>query len=167
MSHFSLSYTGECYLPYKCNQYSTAVILPKEMNGVLDIEKKLDTDYLKGVNQISSSRFVELSLPKLRIAMELDAKEPIANMGSSLMFSDRADFSGISKSDSLQIDRVIYKTFVETDERKTEVATLTLVDKVIIGYASPEPPLVFKADHSFVFLIIDNRTKAVYSRADL
>ena len=83
------------------------------------------------------------------------------------MFSDKADFTGISISDSLKISEIIHKTFIEIDEKKTEAAAVTKVDMVVIGYGAggdpppPPPPKIFNADHPFIFLIVDNRTNVI------
>jgi serpin B len=143
------------------------VILPQDRYGILNIEKKLNYDYLKSINQSSYSHEVILSLPKFKIESEILPKEEIINMGYSVMFSDRADFTKMSITDSLKIGRIIHKTFIEIDEKKTEAAAVTKADMVVIGYGTggdpppPPPPKIFNADHPFIFLIVDNRNNAI------
>jgi serpin B len=107
-----------------------------------------------------------LSLPKFRIESEIKPKQEIIKMGYPVMFSGTADFTGISSIDSLKIDEIIHKTFIEIDEKKTEAVAVSKVDMVIVGYGGgnpppPPPPKVFNADHPFIFLIKDNRTNAI------
>lgn len=154
------------YLPYKCSQFSMIVILPQKKYGILDIERKLSTDYLKRIRLSNYSHEVILSLPKFKIESEILPKEQIIKMGYSEMFSNRADFTRMSKSDSLKISRIIHKTFIEIDEMKTEASAVTIVDMVVTGYGGGDPPavplpMVFNANHPFIFLIVDNRTQAI------
>lgn len=155
------------YLDYKCHQFSMIVILPRERYGILDIEKKLDPDYLKKIKQSSYFHEVILSLPKFKIESEILPKEEIIKMGCTRMFSNKADFTIMSITDSLKISRIIHKTFIEIDEKKTEAAAVTKVDMVVVGYGAggdpppPPPPKIFNANHPFIFLIVDNRTDAI------
>ncbi len=155
------------YLPYKCHQFSMIVILPQKRYGILDIENKLDKAYFKNIDSLSYSHEVILSFPKFKIESEIFPKDEIIEMGYPTMFSDKADFTGLSISDSLKIGEIIHKTFIEIDEKKTEAAAVTKVDMVVIGYGAggdpppPPPPKIFNADHPFIFLIVDNRTKAI------
>lgn len=69
--------------------------------------------------------------------------------------------------DSLKIDKITHKTFIETDEKKTESTAVSKVDRVVIGYGAggdpppPPAPKIFNANHPFIFLIVDNRTSAI------
>lgn len=155
------------YLPYKCHQFSMIVILPQKRYGIIDIENKLDREYFKNIDSLSYSHEVILSFPKFKIESEILPKDEIIEMGYPIMFSDKADFTGLSITDSLKINEIIHKTFIEIDEKKTEAAAVTKVDMVVIGYGAggdpppPPPPKIFNADHPFIFMIIDNRTKAI------
>lgn len=155
------------YLPYKCHQFSMIVILPQKRYGIIDIENKLDREYFKNIDSLSYSHEVILSFPKFKIESEILPKDEIIEMGYPIMFSDKADFTGLSITDSLKINEIIHKTFIEINEKKTEAAAVTKVDMVVIGYGAggdpppPPPPKIFNADHPFIFLIVDNRTKAI------
>ncbi len=151
-------------LPYKCRQFSMLIILPRERFGIMDIEKKLDPDYLKKINQLSYSHEVVISLPRFKIESEIQPREAIIKMGCPGMFSDRADFTKMSEIDSLKVSRIIHKTYIEIDEKKTEAVAVTKVDmRMTTTVADPhiEPPKIFNADHPFIFLIVDNRTHAI------
>jgi len=79
-------------------------------------------------------------------------------MGMQLPFSAGAAFSGISDT-SLQITAVIHQAFVNVNEKGTEAAAATAV---ILGEAAePSEPVVFQADHPFVFLLRDNHTGSI------
>jgi serpin B len=106
-----------------------------------------------------NSQEVVLSLPKFKIESEIYPKEEIIEMGYSEMFSDKADFSGMSSKEPIKIGNIIHKTFIIVDEKGTEAAAVTEMDMRTLGM--PTQPKVFNANHPFMFLIVDNRTNAI------
>lgn len=151
-------------LPYHCNQLSMFVILPKERFDINNFETNFNLEYLREIQKHSTNNEVILSLPKFKIESEIRPTNVISNLGFSTMFSSSADFTNISKVDSLTIGEIIHKTFIEIDEKKTEAAAVTEI--VIIGYgggtpAPLPPPKIFNANHPFIFMIVDNRTNAI------
>jgi serpin B len=60
----------------------------------------------------------------------------------------------------LMLDKVLHKTWIELDEDKTEAAAATAIVMRITGNGQPSYK-IFKADHPFVFFIIDNKTRAI------
>ena len=75
-------------------------------------------------------------------------------------FSDLADFSRIAEDPPRYISQIIHKAFVEVNERGTEAAAVTAV--VMLGAAMVKPkPEEFRADHPFLFLLIDSYTRLI------
>lgn len=151
------------YLPYKCNQFSMLIILPRQRYGINHIESMLDSAYYNQIRNKAALYKVILSVPKFKIETNLNLADKLKAMGYNNMFSPKANFSGISNSFSY-IDQITQKTFIQTDEKKTEAAAVTVIGMEIgagIGVPPPPPPKVFNANHPFTFLIIDNRTKAI------
>lgn len=74
-----------------------------------------------------------------------------------------ANFSGMATitdpSQNLYISDVIHKAFINTDENGTEAAAATAVIVWQTAIESTPPkPIVFDADHPFVFFIQQNQT---------
>jgi serpin B len=81
-------------------------------------------------------------------------------MGMPTAFDEsKADFSGMTGKQDLFISKVIHKAFVEVDEEGTEAAAATGI-MMEMKSAGPdmEPPVIFNADHPFMFVIKQNTT---------
>lgn len=82
-------------------------------------------------------------------------------MGITDIFSRKADFGAMmgNPPDGTHVSDVIHKAFVEVNEEGTEAAAATAV--MMRFMCMPLEPMVFKADHPFLFLIRDNSTGTV------
>ena len=80
-----------------------------------------------------------------------------------------ADFSGVASRETMQragnlsISAVIHKAYVDVNEEGTEAAAATAVTvKALAARPTPStPPIIFRADHPFMFLIRDNRSGSI------
>jgi len=82
-------------------------------------------------------------------------------MGMPAAFTGKADFSGISSKEPLTISQVVHKAFVEVSERGTEAAAATGVGVTMASMHVADQPVVFRADHPFIFLIRDTRSGVI------
>jgi len=146
--------------PYKASDISFCVILPKKLFGIGDIEKKMNNDFFDKILDNTYRTKISLSIPKFKLESSYVLNEALKNAGLKSAFSTKADFTGITKKVPLMLGQVIHKTWIEIDEEKTEAAAATAVTIMITG-GKPTSYKVFTADHPFVFIIIDNRTKAI------
>jgi len=94
-------------------------------------------------------------------------KDTLIAMGMKKAFDMKmADFSGVASRETMQhdgnlsISAVIHKAYVDVNEEGTEAAAATEVT-VIASVARPTPPIIFRADHPFMFLIRDNRSGSI------
>ena len=101
-----------------------------------------------------------VSLPRFTLEAEFSLKPVLCALGAELAFSDQADFSGIGE-EPLQISEVVHKAFVEVNEEGTEAAAATGVSMGLCAVRPATEPIVFKADHPFLFFIKDRDTNAV------
>jgi len=144
--------------PYKDSNFSFCIILPKKLFGIEEIEKKLNTDFFKETLDSTYSAKTLLSIPKLKLESSSKLKDALKNVGLKTAFTSEADFSGITKEAPLMLGQVLHNTWIELDEEKTEAAAATAVVVRITGLPSYK---VFKADHPFVFFVMDNRSSAI------
>lgn len=149
-------------LPYgKPRQLSMVVLLPKNKDGLAQLEKKLTSENLQTWLTGLRKQEVRVFLPRFKLTSQFQLRSVLESMGMTLAFSNQADFSGISSEEELAISAVIHKAFVDVNEQGTEAAAATGI--VFAPTAAPirQEPVVFRADHPFVFLIQDNRTGGV------
>jgi serpin B len=148
-------------LPYVGGDLAMVVILPRKADGLPALEAGLTPDALAQRLGRLESRPVDVALPRFKLTSTFELTRPLSALGMTLPFSDRADFSGINGgSEPLQISAVIHKAFVDVNEVGTEAAAATAVGIRALS-AIPQPPVSFRADHPFLFLIRDRRTDSV------
>ncbi|XP_049775714.1 serpin B3-like [Schistocerca cancellata] len=149
-------------LPYRGKKLGMMIILPKEQNGLPNLEKKLANINLQDILSGMGEREVYLYLPKFKLEYTVDLKATLKTLGMSDMFDgSMANLSGIS-DDPLVVTNVLHKAFIEVNEEGTEAAAATFIAVAgRYGVLYSEPPVTFKADHPFVFLILDQQTHTV------
>ena len=100
-------------LPYRADELSMVVILPKNVDGLAGLEEKLTHDqFAKWIETLQGDRPVETYLPEFRMRTALMLSKALKSMGMSSAFSNDADFSAMSKSEGLKISEVIHQAFV-------------------------------------------------------
>jgi serpin B len=147
-------------LPYE-GSVSMIVFLPDGDDGLADVERRVALHYDAWVSALASRR-VDLWLPKWRVTQTFLLNDALQTLGMPLAFTPEADFSKMTGAATLHIEGVIQRAFVETDERGTEAAAATAAIIVAIS-ATPVPPkpVVFHADHPFLYVIRDRETGVI------
>ena len=144
-------------LPYVDDELSMVVLLPKEIEGLGELQNSLSTGNLKAWLGNLRKQEVRVYLPRFKTTSEFMLAEVLKFMGMTDAFSGRADFSGMTGRKELFISAVIHKAFVEVNEKGTEAAAATAV---VMKRGGPRGG-VFRADHPFIFLIRDNRSGSI------
>jgi serpin B len=156
-------------LPYKGQQMSMLLLLPDGIEGLPALEDSLDPSGLDAIIRSLAPAQVAVALPKFEVdpPQSLSLGEMLVALGMRAAFDpQKADFTGIANpgdpADRLVISRVFHKAFVKVDEKGTEAAAATAVSMMRAGSAARrEEPIVFRADHPFLFFIRDNATGLV------
>jgi serpin B len=156
-------------LPYKGGQMSMLVVLPDATDGLPALEASLDAAGLESIVRSLAPTLVAVSLPKFEVdpARSLSLGDLLVALGMRAAFDpQKADFTGIANppnpADRLVISRVFHKAFVKVDEKGTEAAAATAVVMMRAGSAlHRDEPVVFRADHPFLFFIRDHATGLV------
>ena len=147
-------------LPYAGDDLSMIILLPREIDGLPQLETILSLENLDEWLLSLHKRNVIVHLPRFKITSQFSLAQTLASMGMSDAFdANNADFSGMDGTRSLFISAVVHKAFVDVNEEGTEAAAAT---GVVVGVTSvPAPPPIFKADHPFIFFIRDNDSGSV------
>ncbi|MHC4556230.1 MAG: serpin family protein [Planctomycetota bacterium] len=147
-------------LPYVDNELSMIILLPKEFDGVYELEKTFTLENLSQWLGKLHRHEVVVSVPKFKLTSQFSLASVLKSMGMRDAFSTDADFSGMSGKKELFISAVIHKAYVDVNEQGTEAAAATAVTMRLTSVGPVQTP-VFRADHPFLFLIRDNQSNSI------
>uniref|UniRef100_A0A3Q3A9I3 Leukocyte elastase inhibitor n=1 Tax=Kryptolebias marmoratus TaxID=37003 RepID=A0A3Q3A9I3_KRYMA len=138
-------------LPYKGNELSMLIFLPKEIEddttGLEKLEKHLTYDKFMNWTHTDKMEWHKIEFNILTSMGMVDAFD-----------ESKCDFSGMSSIKELFLSKVSHKAFVEVNEEGTEAAAATSCFVEELCYV---PLQYFSADHPFLFFIRHNPTMSV------
>jgi serine protease inhibitor len=148
------------------------VVLPAagEVDGIVLLpdgdlaasESTVDTDALAGLLAAPIQRLVTLYLPKFRVRAKADLNRTLSGLGVATMFTNAADFSGISSS-RLAVDSVVHEAVLTVDEQGLEGAAATaLVMRAAAMVRDATQPVEVHVDRPFLFLVRHRPSGAIY-----
>ncbi|XP_012546932.2 antitrypsin isoform X5 [Bombyx mandarina] len=140
-------------IPYKGDQSSLIVVLPKDKDGITQLQEALkDPKTLETAQQSMYSTEVDLYLPKFKIETETNLKDVLSNMNVNKIFNNDAQITRLLKGESLSVSEAIQKAFIEINEEGAEAAAANEIRFGLrAGFDSGE---VFYADRPFFFAMI-------------
>ena len=150
-------------LPYRGHEVSMVVWLPKKAAGLAGVEGTLTAESADRSIHSLRSRKVQVFLPKFKVTSEFSLKKVLSALGMATAFTETADFSRMTSSESLMISEVIHKARGRCgrEGHRGRRRHGHHFCPHICGSPQPEEPAVFRADHPFVFLLRDNRSGAI------
>ncbi|WLW65168.1 serpin family protein [Psychrobacter sp. van23A] len=149
-------------LPYKGIELSMLVVLPKskEPLAMQTLIKNLSTTQITDWTKRLKQQDILLNLPKFKIDEGYPMKAVLTDMGMPSAFGNQAKFNVFADSSPIAIDDIYHQAVIDVNEIGTEAAAATGV--VAVDISGPmHPPVAFKADHPFLFMIKDNKTDAI------
>ncbi|XP_061096083.1 leukocyte elastase inhibitor-like isoform X2 [Conger conger] len=153
-------------MPYIGKELSMLIILPREIEddstGLERLERELTYEKLIQWTQPENmdTPEVNVALPKFKMEESYDLKDILVSMGMKDAFDvAKSDFSGMSPNNGLVVSKVVHKAFVEVNEEGTEAAAATAV--MMMYRCARPPPIMFTADHPFLFFIRHNPTQSI------
>ena len=151
-------------IPYKSGDLSMIVFLPNAVDGLQALEQTLTASNAEQwMSQLRRVPKVILTLPKFKMTQQFGLSGTLAAMGMPSAFDRHAaDFTGMAEKRELYISAVIHKAYVDVNEEGTEAAAATgvIISRAMVAQR-PQQPIVFRADHPFVFFIRDNRAGSI------
>jgi serpin B len=147
-------------MTYEGEELSMLVLLPQEPDGIYEMEKQLAPQQLQGWIGAMRPAEVIVSFPKFEITSKFSLSETFQKLGLTEAFTPQADFSGmLDVKKDLYFDAVVHKAYVKVNEEGTEAAAATGV--VMRTTQAMQRPLVFRADHPFLFMIREKRSGSI------
>lgn len=144
-------------LPYKTNNISLIIILPKNstsenINDYIPNEEQ----YFEICDNLTNTP-VKIELPKFKTESSFELSKLLMSQGMVEVFQ-KGDFSNMSNDKSLKISAVFQKVFFEVDEKGSEAAAATAIlirttsihNNVEVKYEE------FIADHPFIYILKEN-----------
>lgn len=149
-------------LPYASRKLSMIIALP--VSGDLSaVERGMgDATLQSWMGALGSGNArVHVVLPRFKATGSLSLASTLEAMGIRSAFHyGPADFSGIDGTRDLYLSEAVHQAYVAVDESGTEAAAATALGAVA-GAAPADPPVEFRADRPFVFVIRDTTSGAV------
>jgi serpin B len=154
----SFQVLGMPYASQGGKELSMLVLLPTD--GDLEgAEDSLDVWTLSELRQDLVYQQVKVWFPKFKLETDYQMADTLSEMGMPSAFNlGVADFSGMDGTKSLAISQVFHKAYVDVNEEGTEAAAATAVPMYRSMEITDDPVPVFRADHPFIFLIMDNES---------
>lgn len=147
-------------LPYT-DSFRMLILLPQGETTLEAVEERLSPDVWRAWSARVHKRNVTVWMPRFRIATQgTDMIPPLRDLGLvSLADDGKADFSRLA-SERLAVKLFRHAAMVAVDEKGTEAAAVTDTGMREVS-AIQAPPVEFRADRPFLFIIDDPATGAI------
>jgi serpin B len=163
LNYFNGSSFQAAEIPYKSGELSMIVLLPNDDAGLPALEQSLTAAQVQQwLSQLRGGAKLILTLPKFKMTQQFELGGTLSAMGMAQAFQKgAADFSGMTGTRDFWISAAVHKAFIDVNEEGTEAAAATGIVMRSMAMQHEQPPIVFRADHPFVFLIRYNRSGAI------
>lgn len=158
LSYMSNSDYQAIKLPYADGEMSMTVVLP---NDLKKFESDLSTESWEKIHSGMKKMRGTILLPRFKFSYETELNEALEALGMKSAFKEGANFSKMIEGDeSLLINRVKQKTYIDVNEEGTEAAAVTGVE-VGVTSAPPDDPFIMEVNRPFFIAITDDETGAI------
>lgn len=145
-------------LPYRNSSLSMIVILPCNQT-LTEMESNITMEKMESWINSMGKQYVVIYLPKYGYETKYEMVQILSDMGMPTVFDPgSAKLTGINPDGGLFVSKVIHQAFIEVDEEGTEAAAATGVVAELSALFGGEK---FRADHPFMYLIMDKDTGAI------
>ncbi len=149
-------------LAYTDNPMVMVVVLPRKEQAWSEFRKRLALSEIAALRETMQPTRVRVEMPKFSFPQQISMREHLEDKMPAA-FSDKADFSGITESDDLQLHDIVHQAFISVDEVGTEASAASAV---VIGIKS-RADAEFLANRPFVFLLVDRRSGVTWFAGQL
>lgn len=145
--------------PYDGGKYAFVALVPDEGVTLADYLRTLTGEHLYQLITDHHYANVQASIPKFTARSELELEDPLRAAGISDLFDvSAADLRGLGSApngNTLYVNSVLHKTYLELDENGTKAAAATSLD--VNGGAAPpsEDVKTVTLDRPFLYMVVD------------
>lgn len=152
-------------MPYDGDRLSMAVILPSDRTGLDQLMNSVTAEQIDAwLEGMHNNVEVIIQIPKFEVRTNYELIRPLVSMGVKDVFNDTtSDLSGMAKLEPdqrLWVEKAVQSAYVKVNEEGTEAAAVTAIASSFTD-SIPPPPIVFIADHPFLFLIQDDESGTI------
>ena len=142
-------------LVYEDSRYSMIVFLPRDYD--FDFTRLDPNMMLEKFSEQKNRKSVAVYFPKFDITSKYDLIPVFEKFGMTDAFNPAVcDLSQIfTQSQDIYVDAAIHQVRIMVSETETKAAAVTMFASKATAYM-PEDPVIFKADHPFLYVIRDN-----------
>jgi serpin B len=159
-SYYSENELKALEMDYEGNNLSMLILLPNPNDSLSEVEARLSSAEIYDIRSQLVHQPVQVWLPKFSMTKSKEMGDLLKELGMKSAFDPyAADFSGINSTQGLYISNVFHKTFINVNEIGTEASAATAVE--LRAGATMEIPPEFRADHPFLFFIMDKHTGTI------
>ena len=147
-------------LPYGQDRLSMYIFLPRENSDLATFSQQLNLQNWQQWRQQFRLTPGSITIPRFQLEYEVELKQALTALGMGIAFeANRADFAEMT-SQSVLIDRIKHKTFVEVNEEGTEAAGVTSIG-IGVTSVNPAQPFAMIVNRPFFCAIADNQTNTI------
>jgi serpin B len=143
-------------LPFKSGGVSMLLVVPRKVDGLAELEKRLTPEVLTRWVTGMERRSGQVFLPRFTLTQDNDLKRALESMGMVAAFSPQAaDFRAMATppaGNNIYISGVYHRAFLDLNEQGAEATAATAVALAGSG-APPTNTFILRADHPFHFVI--------------
>ena len=159
--HFEHNGNRGLRIPYRGGRYAAYVVVPKSWS-VEDVVARLTVADVDGWKSRTRALSTILYLPRVEHRGTWPLREALANAGVPRVVSEHAQLDAMwarPQEGPSKVNDASQGTFLKIDEEGTEAAAVTMGSLVVTSVQPP--PVDFRVDAPFVFVIRDEVTGAL------